>query len=124
MSLFKVLVHHILSPKNESCYAFPILAETNVIGKLCCEKGYLVCWTWAVEGSSSWIVIILSYDGFIFHNHADSKTPHYHSTLAELDGAPLALGGWNPNNNKAETFDIQRNTWNEVAPYPYFNAYV
>ena len=60
-----------------------------------------------------------SYDGYIFHNAADSKNGHFRTTLANIEGSPLAVGGYSPNTNKAETYDIGTNTWNEVADYPY-----
>ena len=60
-----------------------------------------------------------SYDGYIFHNQADSKNGHYATTLARIDEAPLAVGGTDPTTNKAETFDISSNTWTEIAAYPY-----
>ena len=61
---------------------------------------------------------LLSYDGFVFHNKADAKNQHYVTTLATIDGAPLAVGGYS-NVKKAEIFDISSNTWTEVAEYPY-----
>ena len=60
-----------------------------------------------------------SYDGFAFHNHANSKNGHDLTTLANFEGSPLAVGGYSPETNKAETYDISANTWNEVADYPY-----
>ena len=36
-----------------------------------------------------------------------------------IDESPLAVGGTNPQINKAEIFDISSNTWTEVADYPY-----
>ena len=62
---------------------------------------------------------LLSYDGNVFHNQANSKNGHYYSTLANVDDAPLAVGGYNPLIKKAEIFDISSNTWTEVADYPY-----
>ena len=55
----------------------------------------------------------------MFHNHADSKNGHYYTSLAKIDGAPLAVGGVGSNTNKAETLDISSNVWTEVAEYPY-----
>ena len=60
-----------------------------------------------------------SYDGDIFHSHANSKNGHHETTLANFEGSPLAVGGYNPTTNKAETYDISSKTWNEVADYPY-----
>ena len=60
-----------------------------------------------------------SYDGDVFHNSADSKNGHHWTTLATIDGAPLAVGGTDSNTNKAETLDLATNTWTEVADYPY-----
>ena len=62
---------------------------------------------------------LFSYDGSVFHNQADSKNGHHRTTLANIDGAPLAVGGWNSNTNKAEILDISSNAWTEVADYPY-----
>ena len=36
-----------------------------------------------------------------------------------IDEAPLAVGGYGPYTNKAETLDLATNTWTEVAEYPY-----
>ena len=60
-----------------------------------------------------------SYDGDIFHNHADSTNGHYATTLAKIDEAPLAVGGSDSNTNKAEILDISSNTWTKIAEYPY-----
>ena len=59
-----------------------------------------------------------SYDGFIFHNQADSKNGHYWTTLATIDDAPLAVGGYK-DIKKAEILDISSNTWTEITEYPY-----
>ena len=40
------------------------------------------------------------------------------------DQAPLAVGGYSPNTNKAESLDIASNTWTEVDNYPYHDWYV
>ena len=61
----------------------------------------------------------LSYDGSIFHTHPDSKTGHYATTLANVEGSPLAVGGSDPETNKAETYDISTNTWTQIADYSY-----
>ena len=60
-----------------------------------------------------------SYDGFLFHNQANSKTGHYFTTLAKIDEVPLAVGGSSPVTNKAEILDISSDTWTEIAEYPY-----
>ena len=64
-----------------------------------------------------------SYDGLIFHQHADSIHGHSHIPLANVNGSPLAVGGYHGNgyNRKAETFDITTNAWTEVADYPYLD---
>ena len=67
----------------------------------------------------SYFIILFSYDGIIFHNHADSKNGHSRTTFANIDDAPLVVGGWGPTTKKAEIFDISSNTWTEVADYPY-----
>ena len=63
--------------------------------------------------------IYFSYDGESFRSHADSNVNHYGSSLANVDGQPLAVGGYSPETNAAETFDYTRNTWTEIAAYPY-----
>ena len=68
---------------------------------------------------SDFFITLSSYDGDIFHNQADSKSEHYFTTLANIDDAPLAVGGYDSNTNKAEILDISSNTWTEVADYPY-----
>ena len=65
---------------------------------------------------SDFYLTLFSYDGAVFHNQADSKNGHHPTTLANIDGAPLAVGG---SNKKAEILDISRNSWTEVADYPY-----
>ena len=60
-----------------------------------------------------------SYDGFVFHNQANSKNGHVKTTLATIDEVPLAVGGQSPDTNKAEIMDISSNTWTEIAEYPY-----
>ena len=62
-----------------------------------------------------------SYDGFAFRSHADAQNEHDHTSLANIDGSPLIVGGLSPNTNKVETYDISTNQWNEVADYPYHN---
>ena len=63
-------------------------------------------------------MILFSYNGFVFHNQADSKNGHYLTTLAMIDEDPMAVGSFNKT-NKAEVFDISSNVWTEVAEYPY-----
>ena len=60
-----------------------------------------------------------SYDGVVFHNQADAKNGHYLTTLTKINEAPLAVGGYSSNTNKAEILDIASNTWTEIAEYPY-----
>jgi len=56
--------------------------------------------------------------GFIFHNQADVTNEHFQTSLANIDGDPLAVGG-NSSYTKAEILDIASNTWTEIAEYPY-----
>ena len=67
------------------------------------------------------MLILFSYNGKIFHQQADSNYGHDYSTLAKIEGTPLAVGGYAFNINKAEILDISTNTWTEVADYPYHN---
>ena len=65
---------------------------------------------------------LFSYDGFVFHNTADSRYGHYLSTLAKIDEAPFAVGGTSSVTSKAEILDVSSNIWTEVAEYPYHDA--
>ena len=105
MNFTWVLVVHIVFRKKESCFAFPVLTRVNVKGEY--------------FGSKLILFYFASYDGAVFHNQADSKNGHYWTTLAKIDGAPLAVGGNSPTNNKAEILDVSTNSWTEVADYPY-----
>ena len=98
-------VAHTSFPRSESCFVFQIVSLVNVKGD------YL--------GKPGFYLILFSYDGLIFHSQADSKTKHYYTTLAIIDGAPLAVGGFSTYTNKSEILDISSNTWTEVADYPY-----
>ena len=44
--------------------------------------------------------------------------------MANIQGSPLAVGGYSPTTNKAETYNISSKTWNEVADYPYHDQLV
>ena len=101
----EVRVVHTTIPKNESCFAFQLIIRASV-------KGEFLNQSWFLES-------LFSYDGINFHNHADSKNGHYFTTLANIDDAPLAVGGASSNIKKAEILDISSNTWTEVADYPY-----
>ena len=99
-------VAHTSISRNESYFASQVAPLNNVKGEYLgsCKTGFYL--------------ILFSYDGLIFHSQADSKNGHYYSTLAIIDGAPLAVGGSSPT-KKAEILDISSNTWTEVADYPY-----
>lgn len=64
-------------------------------------------------------MIIFSYDGLAFRNHADSNNDHRQTSLANHDGSPLIVGSSSSNNKKVETYDMTANKWIEVADYPY-----
>ena len=64
-------------------------------------------------------ISLFSYDGDLFHNQANAKKWHYRTSLAKIDEAPLAVGGYSPTSNLAEIFDIASNTWTEIDIYPY-----
>ena len=64
-------------------------------------------------------MIKISYDGDFFHNQVDSMNSHRRTSLAKLGGAPLAVGGYSSDTNKAEILDISTNIWTGVANYPY-----
>ena len=67
------------------------------------------------------LLIFHSYDGDAFHQHSNSKNGHYTTTLANMEGSPLAVSGRSGStwHNKSETYDISTDTWTEVAEYPY-----
>ena len=100
-------VVHISFRKNGSYFVFLMLTMVNVKGEYFSSKLFLFYFS--------------SYDGAVFHNQADSKHGHYYTSLAKIDGAPLAVGGSSSNTNKAETLDVSTNTWTEVAYYPYYD---
>ena len=63
------------------------------------------------------IIINLSYDGQIFHQHGNSSIEHYGTSLANSNDAPFVVGGSSPRTNKAEVFDISTDTWVRVDAY-------
>ena len=65
-----------------------------------------------------------SYDGASSKTHASTTYSHYTTSLADFDGSPLAVGGWNDPNNRTEIFNIENNKWTEAADYPYHQVYV
>ena len=85
-----------------------VFIKVNAIGNV---NKYLEYW---------WLVF--SYDGDAFRHHADSKNEHYEISMANFEDSPLAVGGYSPNTNKAETYDISTNIWTEVADYPYHDS--
>ena len=62
-----------------------------------------------------------SFDGQFHYNHPNSTVGHTFTTLANIDGNPLAVAGLGEeiNSNRTEIFDIQANMWVEVEEYPY-----
>ena len=63
------------------------------------------------------IIKNFSYDGQNFHQHGNSSIEHYGTSLANINGAPLVVGGSSPRTNKAEQFDISKDTWVRVDAY-------
>ena len=73
------------------------------------------------------LILFDSFDGEFHYNHPNSTVGHSHTTLANIDGNPLAVGGeveQGINSNRTEIFDIQANMWVEVEEYPYHKEYV
>ena len=73
------------------------------------------------------LILFDSFDGEFHYNHPNSTVGHSFSTLANIDGNPLAVGGeveQGINSNRTEIFDIQANMWVEVEEYPYHKEYV
>lgn len=64
-------------------------------------------------------MIIFSFDGLAFRNHADSNNQHALTCLASHDGSPLIVGGSNIASSKVETYDMSANKWTELVDYPY-----
>ena len=92
---------------NESCFVFRTQRRLAVKGLLFTKNDF--------------DMTRFSYDGVIFHNQADAKNGHHRTSLTNIDEAPLAVGGYNSDTNKAEILDIASNTWTEIAEYPYHN---
>ena len=108
MNSISELVVHTCFPKKELCFALAHRIKTDAKGNFSNDHH-------SEHNSTS----TGSYDGDIFHSHTNSKNVHHETTLANFEGSPLAVGGYNPMTNKAETYDISSKTWNEVADYPY-----
>ena len=63
--------------------------------------------------------IYFSYDGSVYHKHADSKHAHFFTSLAIIDGIPMATGGYGdyPHGDYttlSETYDYKKDTWIEI----------
>ena len=68
-----------------------------------------------------------SFDGEFHYDHPDSTVGHSFTTLANIDGNPLSVGGEvepDISTNRTEIFDIQANIWVEVEEYPYHKKFV
>ena len=104
-------VEHSCFPKKELCFALVHRTKRVVKGNFLFGVCYL----------EQKFCIIFSYDGYAFRNHADSQNGHYYTTLANIEGHPLAVGGYTGSAyiKKAETYNISTNTWTETADYPY-----
>ena len=74
-----------------------------------------------------------SFDGDLHYSHPDSTVNHTFTTLANIDGSPLSVGGYlesqfddgqeiQIDSNRTEIFDIQTNKWIEVEEYPYHST--
>ncbi len=61
-----------------------------------------------------------SWDGQFFHEHPNTRYAHHRTSLDKITGNPLAVG--DTAGNKAEVFDISRDVWTEVSPYPFHSA--
>ena len=120
MDLLMVLVDHTLSPRIEFFCVLPRVAIIYVKGE---RQDFL----------SFLETVFLSFDGEFHHSHPDSTISHTYTTLANIDGYPLAIGGevGHPtpgtdeigiDTNRTEIFDIQANMWIEVEEYPYHNT--
>ena len=108
MNFVLELVAHSVSPINEFYFVFRTQRGLVVKGLFILRNDF--------HGTE------FSYDGFIFHNHADANNEHYQITLAKIDDAPMAVGGYSSKMNKAEILDISSNTWTEIAEYPYHTS--
>ena len=112
-------VAHSIIPRKESYYAFQVPTRASVKGLFVRWVGFL--FNFENKGLIESKKTLFSYDGSVFYNQADSKNGHHFTTMAKIDGAPLAVGGFEPNIKKAEILDISSNVWTEVAEYPYHN---
>ena len=93
---------------------------TYILVTLHCETGYQCTVTLT---DSTYPYIFHSYDGEVFQNHTNSIFGHTYTTLANVHGRPLAVGGYNEysHTNKVEIFDITANNWQQKLDYPYHN---
>ena len=117
-------------PKKESYCALVVPIITNAKGDFWYKLYRIIpsCINYRYKMWLSKIIlfhqIVFSYDGFAFRNHADSKNGHFYTALANIEGYPLALGGYTGSFyiKNAETYDISTNAWIEVADYPYHDS--
>ena len=70
------------------------------------------------------LIYFQSFDGEHHYKHPNSTYGHFMTSLANIHGSPLAVGGrrddkTNIDTNKAEIFDINANMWKEIEEYPY-----
>ena len=60
-----------------------------------------------------------SYNGKRYFDHPNAITDHEYTTIADIEGKVLAVGGASPDNKKVEIFDIDTNTWTEKSEFPF-----
>ena len=70
-----------------------------------------------------------SFDGDVFHNHANLTNGHVATIMANYEETPLAVGGFDSNNRTdndliphAEIFNITTNSWSVIADYPFHSG--
>ena len=115
MISIKEHVEHISCQMKEYCFAFQNLTNVNV-------KGGRKYYPFSYKKEQQNYNLYFSYDGFVYHKHADSKYAHYFTSLAIIDDVPLATGGGGDDYTFiSETYNYVNNTWTEVNSFSYEN---
>ena len=65
------------------------------------------------------IIHFHSYNGKSYFDHPNAINDHWYTSIADIEGKMLAVGGQSPDNKKTEIFDIDTNTWTEKSEFPF-----
>ena len=66
-------------------------------------------------------LLILSYDGRIFHDHHNTKYKHWMTSLATINEVPLIVGSafMSSDGNKVERYNSTTDTWVDLNNYSF-----